>query len=62
MKFVCESFEETAYRADAFGAAVEFVAWNLNTVTVRVPREDVFARHERDIRNIIACAGGNVFG
>jgi hypothetical protein len=61
MKFVCESFEETAYRADVLGEAVVFVEWNRNSVTVKVPREDAFERQERAIRNILACAGGDVF-
>jgi hypothetical protein len=61
MEIIGKSFEETVYRLDVLGDAVEFVAWNCNSVKVAVPKEDVFVRHERAIRNIMNCAGRDVW-
>jgi hypothetical protein len=62
MEIICASFEEVVYRVDMFGDAVTQIDWHRNAVKVAVPREDVFARQERAIRNIMKRAGGDAFG
>jgi hypothetical protein len=61
MKIISQSHEETAYRLNALGAAISFVDWHKNSVTIdpafittptKFPVPDALSRIERKIQNV----------